>query len=163
MITMINDDHRGWMGEAVLSVDQDHAEMLSFCQVDATENKELGTKFGVKGYPTLKFFKDGVAQVIICWSLMLIIIPVKKLTMTRKAIFPNGLDCTGCSVHGSKGSISLGLSGKGLWVQWCLPSISTSTFDPKVLSLKGKNYYSILNNLTPYPSSQHRKWKIEIV
>ena len=31
--------------------------------MDATENKELGTKFGVKGYPTLKFFKDGVAQV----------------------------------------------------------------------------------------------------
>ena len=28
-----------------------------------TENKELGTQFGVKGYPTLKYFKDGVAQV----------------------------------------------------------------------------------------------------
>ena len=36
---------------------------LNLNQVDATENKELGTKFGVKGYPTLKFFKDGVAQV----------------------------------------------------------------------------------------------------
>ena len=46
----------------------DHAAAFSFLdlnldQVDATENKELGTKFGVKGYPTLKFFKDGVAQV----------------------------------------------------------------------------------------------------
>ena len=30
--------------------------------MDATEHKELGTKFGVKGYPTLKFFKNGVAQ-----------------------------------------------------------------------------------------------------
>jgi protein disulfide-isomerase A1 len=27
--------------------------------VDATENKELATQFGVRGYPTLKFFKDG--------------------------------------------------------------------------------------------------------
>ena len=38
-------------------------ENIILNQVDATENKELGTKFGVKGYPTLKFFKDGVAQV----------------------------------------------------------------------------------------------------
>ncbi len=29
--------------------------------VDATEEKSLGTKFGIKGYPTLKFFKNGVA------------------------------------------------------------------------------------------------------
>jgi len=35
---------------------------VKLAKVDATENKELGTQFGVKGYPTLKFFKDGVAQ-----------------------------------------------------------------------------------------------------
>merc|ERR1712106_703049 len=28
----------------------------------ATEHKELGTQFGVKGYPALKFFKNGVPQ-----------------------------------------------------------------------------------------------------
>ena len=28
-------------------------------QVDATEEAELGTKFGVQGYPTLKWFVDG--------------------------------------------------------------------------------------------------------
>lgn len=29
-------------------------------QVDATVESELGTQFGVKGYPTLKWFVDGV-------------------------------------------------------------------------------------------------------
>ena len=28
-------------------------------EVDATEHKELSQQFGVKGYPTLKFFKNG--------------------------------------------------------------------------------------------------------
>lgn len=27
--------------------------------VDATKEKKLGSEFGVKGYPTLKYFKDG--------------------------------------------------------------------------------------------------------
>jgi len=35
---------------------------VKLAKVDVTENKELGTQFGVKGYPTLKYFKDGVAQ-----------------------------------------------------------------------------------------------------
>ncbi len=30
-------------------------------KVDATENKDLGSQYGVKGYPTLKFFKNGEA------------------------------------------------------------------------------------------------------
>jgi len=45
-------------------------------KVDATENKDLATKFGVKGYPTLKYFKDGqpleytggrTADTIVAW------------------------------------------------------------------------------------------------
>ena len=28
-------------------------------KVDATEQKELGAKFGVRGYPTIKFFVNG--------------------------------------------------------------------------------------------------------
>jgi protein disulfide-isomerase A1 len=30
---------------------------LSIAKVDVTENKELGERFGIKGFPTLKFFK----------------------------------------------------------------------------------------------------------
>ena len=32
---------------------------LSFPQVDATVESSLGEKFGIRGYPTLKFFKNG--------------------------------------------------------------------------------------------------------
>lgn len=32
---------------------------LSLAKVDVTENKELGERFGIKGFPTLKFFKSG--------------------------------------------------------------------------------------------------------
>ena len=35
--------------------------ILFFFEVDATENKDLAGKFGVRGYPTLKFFKSGEA------------------------------------------------------------------------------------------------------
>lgn len=28
-------------------------------QVDATANRDLGTRFGVQGFPTLKFFRNG--------------------------------------------------------------------------------------------------------
>jgi len=31
----------------------------SLAKVDTTENKELGERFGIKGFPTLKFFKGG--------------------------------------------------------------------------------------------------------
>ncbi len=31
-------------------------------KVDADKHKELGTKFGVKGFPTIKWFNDGVAS-----------------------------------------------------------------------------------------------------
>jgi thiol-disulfide isomerase/thioredoxin len=30
---------------------------MNLAKVDVTENKELGERFGIKGFPTLKFFK----------------------------------------------------------------------------------------------------------
>jgi len=35
---------------------------VKLAKVDATENKELGNEFGVRGFPTLKFFKNGEPQ-----------------------------------------------------------------------------------------------------
>ena len=37
----------------------DKRENVKLGKVDATVEKELGQKFGVKGYPTLKFFRNG--------------------------------------------------------------------------------------------------------
>lgn len=33
--------------------------VVKVAKVDATENNSLSQKFGVKGYPTIKFFKPG--------------------------------------------------------------------------------------------------------
>jgi len=32
---------------------------VPLAKVDATENKELGSRFGVQGFPTLKWFVNG--------------------------------------------------------------------------------------------------------
>ena len=32
---------------------------MKVAKIDATENQELASRFGVKGYPTIKFFKAG--------------------------------------------------------------------------------------------------------
>ncbi|KAL5007449.1 hypothetical protein ScPMuIL_016255 [Solemya velum] len=38
---------------------KEHDPPVVLAKVDATEEKELGSRFGISGYPTLKFFKNG--------------------------------------------------------------------------------------------------------
>ena len=35
---------------------------VKLAKVDATEHKKIGEKYEVKGFPTLKFFKNGVVS-----------------------------------------------------------------------------------------------------
>jgi len=35
---------------------------VKLAKVDATEHKKIGEKYDVKGFPTLKFFKNGVVS-----------------------------------------------------------------------------------------------------
>jgi protein disulfide-isomerase A1 len=37
---------------------------IKLCKVDATEQKELGSRFGIKGFPTIKFFVKGTSAPI---------------------------------------------------------------------------------------------------
>merc|ERR1711907_228747 len=37
---------------------------IKLCKVDATEEKDLSSKFGVRGFPTLKFFLKGSSSAI---------------------------------------------------------------------------------------------------
>jgi protein disulfide-isomerase A1 len=41
---------------------KDKDSPIKLAKVDATEQKELGTRFEIRGYPTLKFFKNGVPK-----------------------------------------------------------------------------------------------------
>jgi protein disulfide-isomerase A1 len=45
--------------EKAAQVLQDHTPAVTFAKVDATAEEELGTRFRVRGFPTLKFFKHG--------------------------------------------------------------------------------------------------------
>ena len=45
--------------EKAAQVLQDHTPIVTLAKVDATAEEELGTRFRVRGFPTLKFFKHG--------------------------------------------------------------------------------------------------------
>ena len=45
--------------EAAAGVLKDDTPPIQIAKVDATEEKDLGTRFGVSGYPTLFIFRKG--------------------------------------------------------------------------------------------------------
>ncbi|TRY67207.1 hypothetical protein TCAL_02918 [Tigriopus californicus] len=67
---------------------------IKLAKVDATIEKELGTRFGVQGYPTLKFFKNGSpkdfngprdAEGIVSWLNKKMGPPAKEITTVEEA------------------------------------------------------------------------------
>ena len=50
-----------WASAAELYQGDEAETEVVFANVDATANNELATEYGVSGYPTIKFFVNGVA------------------------------------------------------------------------------------------------------